>query len=133
MVLKKALSFVTNILRLYFILVLIFYCSVYPLGTSKPSSIMPRFSSMAVGLLATFIVAIRAASISDVIVCYNFNGDAFSNYTRCPGSDACCALEDTCVSNRLCKRKNDPNFVRGPCAVKPWRKGQCPQICDFGT
>ncbi|KAG5951744.1 hypothetical protein E4U57_006733 [Claviceps arundinis] len=66
----------------------------------------------------------------DLIHCYAYNGSSWARNTRCPGSDACCGADSTCYSNRLCKKPKDNYFVRGPCAVKSWRSGQCAQICQ---
>ncbi|KAG6167027.1 hypothetical protein E4U51_003131 [Claviceps purpurea] len=65
----------------------------------------------------------------ELIHCYAYNGSSWARNTRCPGSDACCGADSTCYSNRLCKKPKDNYFVRGPCAVKSWRSGQCAQIC----
>lgn len=96
---------------------------------------MPAVRRVVFGLLAVAVGTVYASSISDVITCYAFNGAAYANNTRCPGSDACCGIDATCLSNRLCHRPGDgaETFVRGPCAVKPWNKGQCAQICEYGT
>lgn len=68
-----------------------------------------------------------------LIDCYSFGGVVSPNNTKCPGSNACCNAEATCLSNRLCANKGDgPNlWVRGPCAVEDW-DDSCPQICMFG-
>ncbi|KAG5986453.1 hypothetical protein E4U54_005412, partial [Claviceps lovelessii] len=42
-----------------------------------------------------------------LISCYSYNGTAWANNTRCPGSDACCGADSTCYSNRLCKKPGD--------------------------
>ncbi|KAG6038247.1 hypothetical protein E4U41_004393, partial [Claviceps citrina] len=65
----------------------------------------------------------------DLRTCYAYNGTSWHGNTRCPGSDACCGADSTCYSNRLCKKAGDNFFVRGPCAVRPWGRGECAQIC----
>ncbi|KID83010.1 hypothetical protein MGU_09706 [Metarhizium guizhouense ARSEF 977] len=86
------------------------------------------------GLLAAEIGTVRAADISEVITCYGHDGSAWANNTRCPGSDPCCGVDATCLSNRLYHNFEDRpgSFIRGLCAVKPWGKGLCPQICEYG-
>ncbi|KAG6081315.1 hypothetical protein E4U16_007592 [Claviceps sp. LM84 group G4] len=71
----------------------------------------------------------HAQQLYGLITCYAHNGTSWAKNTRCPGSDACCGADSTCYSNRLCKKPMDNFFVRGPCAVKSWRSGQCAQIC----
>ncbi|KAK3357909.1 hypothetical protein B0T25DRAFT_451277 [Lasiosphaeria hispida] len=66
------------------------------------------------------------------IVCFGLSGGAYTNNSRCPGSNACCGVGATCLSNRLCHNPNDgPElWVRGPCAVSPW-DDSCGQICLY--
>ncbi|KAI7775315.1 hypothetical protein LA080_007032 [Diaporthe eres] len=56
------------------------------------------------------------------IVCYGYDGASYVNNTKCPGSNACCGYEATCVSNRLCHNPGDAEgtYVRGPCANDVW-------------
>ncbi|KAI5456491.1 hypothetical protein BGZ63DRAFT_367086 [Mariannaea sp. PMI_226] len=73
-------------------------------------------------------------ALSDkVITCYGYGGQPYENNARCPGSNACCGIDATCLSNRLCHKPNDgPNtFVRGPCAIDPYDSGTCAQICLY--
>ncbi|KAK0711835.1 hypothetical protein B0H67DRAFT_443239, partial [Lasiosphaeris hirsuta] len=65
-------------------------------------------------------------------VCFGLSGSAYTNNSRCPGSNACCGVGATCLSNRLCHNPNDgPElWVRGPCAVSPW-DDSCGQICLY--
>ncbi|GAB0138776.1 hypothetical protein EsDP_00006999 [Epichloe bromicola] len=89
--------------------------------------------STAFALLAAAVTAVRDDDTSKIVTCYAFNGNPYPNNTRCPGSDACCGVDATCLSNRLCHRPNygKETFVRGPCAIKPWSRGQCAQICEY--
>lgn len=66
------------------------------------------------------------------IVCYGFNGLSYVNNTKCPGSNACCGYQATCVSNRLCHNPGDAEgtYVRGPCANNVW-DSTCAQVCMF--
>lgn len=66
------------------------------------------------------------------IVCYGYNGGSYVNNTKCPGSNACCGYEATCVSNRLCHNPGDPvgTYVRGPCANDVW-DSTCAQVCLY--
>ncbi|KAH6997569.1 hypothetical protein BKA56DRAFT_565619 [Ilyonectria sp. MPI-CAGE-AT-0026] len=67
------------------------------------------------------------------ITCYGYGGLAYPNNTRCPGSNACCGVDATCLSNRLCHKPNDgaSTFLRGPCAIDPYDSGTCAQICLY--
>lgn len=66
------------------------------------------------------------------IVCYGYNGASYVNNTKCPGSNACCGYEATCVSNRLCHNPGDAEgtYVRGPCANDVW-DSTCAQVCLY--
>lgn len=66
------------------------------------------------------------------IVCYGYNGLSYVNNTKCPGSNACCGYQATCVSNRLCHNPGDAEgtYVRGPCANNIW-DSTCAQVCLF--
>lgn len=66
-----------------------------------------------------------------VIDCYGIDGNLRGNNTICPGSDTCCGVEATCLSNRLCYNpgEGDRILVRGPCSKKDFRSNDCPQIC----
>ncbi|KAK4188572.1 hypothetical protein QBC35DRAFT_382313 [Podospora australis] len=66
------------------------------------------------------------------ITCFGVSGLAYEDNTLCPGSNACCGREATCLSNRLCHNPNDPEdtWVRGPCAIKGW-DDSCGQICLY--
>ncbi|KAK1756617.1 hypothetical protein QBC47DRAFT_270200, partial [Echria macrotheca] len=66
------------------------------------------------------------------IVCYGVGGQSYVNNTRCPGSNACCGVGATCLSNRLCHLPGDAPevWVRGPCAVTPFDES-CAQICYY--
>lgn len=66
------------------------------------------------------------------IVCYGYNGLSYVNNTKCPGSNACCGYQATCISNRLCHNPGDPEgtYVRGPCANDLW-DSTCAQVCLF--
>ncbi|KAK7397888.1 hypothetical protein QQX98_012739 [Neonectria punicea] len=89
------------------------------------------FLAVAVGLLlAPGLSVVRG---DKVITCYGYGGLAYPDNARCPGSNACCGVDATCLSNRLCHKPNDgPNtFLRGPCAVDPYDSGTCAQICLY--
>lgn len=66
------------------------------------------------------------------IVCYGYGGASYVNNTKCPGSNACCGYEATCLSNRLCHNPGDAEgtYVRGPCANNAWDE-TCAQVCLF--
>lgn len=66
-----------------------------------------------------------------VISCYGIDGNLRGNNTICPGSDTCCGVDATCLSNRLCYNpgEGDRILVRGPCSKKDFRSNDCPQIC----
>ena len=70
----------------------------------------------------------------EVTHCYGFDGTSYANNTVCPGSLACCGIDAVCVSNRLCKKPGAPpnQFIRGPCAKKPYDKEKCALICQYG-
>ncbi|KAH6884556.1 hypothetical protein B0T10DRAFT_132478 [Thelonectria olida] len=86
---------------------------------------------LALGLLLT--CSFPSAHGDKVITCYGYSGIAYANNTRCPGSNACCGVDATCLSNRLCHKPNDgaDTFLRGPCAVDPYDSGTCAQICLY--
>ncbi|POR36818.1 Uncharacterized protein TPAR_02987 [Tolypocladium paradoxum] len=79
---------------------------------------------------STFVLGVTAAGVID---CYGHNRLAYHNNSRCPGSNACCGVGATCLSNRLCHNPSDGpgTFVRGPCAVNPYDSGTCAQICLY--
>lgn len=87
-----------------------------------------------VSLALAFIVAVASAD-GKTTTCYGYNGEPFENNTVCPGSNACCGAQATCLSNRLCHNPNDgPNtFVRGPCSVESYDSGTCAQICLYSN
>ncbi|KEY73590.1 hypothetical protein S7711_09126 [Stachybotrys chartarum IBT 7711] len=91
-----------------------------------------RWFSSGICAIATICLTVVAQN-DRVIDCYGINGLAYANNTRCPGSNACCGVDDECLSNRLCHRANDGpgTFVRGPCAINPYDSGTCGQICLY--
>jgi hypothetical protein len=72
---------------------------------------------------------------SSAVTCFGFDGDAYTNNTICPGSNACCGVTATCLPNRLCHNIGDAagTFVRGPCALDPYDPTTCAEICLYGT
>lgn len=86
---------------------------------------------LALGLLFAFYFP--RAHGNKVITCYGYGGLPYENNTRCPGSNACCGVDATCLSNRLCHKPSDgeSTFLRGPCAVDPYDSGTCAQICLY--
>ncbi|KAH7022546.1 hypothetical protein EDB80DRAFT_674168 [Ilyonectria destructans] len=86
---------------------------------------------VALGLLLAWGMSIVHGD--KTITCYGYGGIAFPNNSRCPGSNACCGVDATCLSNRLCHKPNDGanTFLRGPCAVDPYDSGTCAQICLY--
>lgn len=76
---------------------------------------------------------VHAESEADQITCFYYDGVAAENNTLCPGSNACCGYQATCLSNRLCHNPSDSEgtYVRGPCAIDGW-DSSCAQICLYG-
>ncbi|KAI8675648.1 hypothetical protein NCS57_00466600 [Fusarium keratoplasticum] len=66
-------------------------------------------------------------------ICWGVDGTPWTSNKRCPGSSTCCGADATCMPNRLCKNKGQAvdEFVRGPCAVKPYSKEKCAAICVY--
>lgn len=75
----------------------------------------------------------HAESEADQITCFYYDGAPAENNTICPGSNACCGYQATCLSNRLCHNPTDIDglYVRGPCAIDGW-DSSCAQICLYG-
>lgn len=85
-------------------------------------------------VLGILFAASAISSAQEVgITCYGVSGFAYFNNTKCPGSNACCGVGATCLSNRLCHNPGDgpDTFVRGPCATNPYDRNTCAEICLY--
>lgn len=84
-------------------------------------------------ILISFCFLVLFTANVEGTTCYSYSGFAWPDQQLCPGSDACCGIQDTCMPNRLCKSPNnrDNILVRGPCRSTPWDRSDCAQICAF--
>ncbi|KAF6802037.1 hypothetical protein CMUS01_15466 [Colletotrichum musicola] len=85
-------------------------------------------------ILISLCLLVLFTTFCDGAKCYGYSGfEAEGEQQVCPGSDACCGMNDTCLPNRLCKSENnrDNVLVRGPCLSTPWDRSDCAQICVF--
>lgn len=84
--------------------------------------------------LVSVLALARSGVCAGLIDCYGFGGSVYENNTRCPGSNACCGFDATCLDNRLCHKPNDgkDTMVRGPCSIEEYDSGTCAQICLYG-
>ncbi|KAE8447841.1 hypothetical protein EG329_010070 [Mollisiaceae sp. DMI_Dod_QoI] len=82
-----------------------------------------------------FISSVSYLFVENVnaVTCFGFAGTAYPDNVICPGSQACCGVNATCLSNRLCHNpgQNNSTFVRGPCAVSPYDPNTCAEICLY--
>lgn len=88
---------------------------------------------MRLWVIVTLALLHQPAFAQDAI-CWGVDGTPWTSNKRCPGSSTCCGADATCMPNRLCKNKGQAvdEFVRGPCAVKPYSKEKCAAICVYG-
>lgn len=77
--------------------------------------------AMAVAIGIGHLISLAKADETVGIVCYGYDGLSYVNQTKCPGSNACCGLDATCLSNRLCQNPGaGAEYIRGPCFELPW-------------
>ncbi|KAK4667773.1 uncharacterized protein QC764_704750 [Podospora pseudoanserina] len=99
-------------------------------GADRHPSLISAYIALVLPALLLFVT--YPATVDAQITCYGFAGQAYTDNTLCPGSNACCGRKATCLSNRLCHNPNDPEglWVRGPCAIREW-DDSCGQICLY--
>lgn len=99
-------------------------------GANRHPSLISAYIALVLPALLLFFA--YPATVDAQITCYGFAGQAYTDNTLCPGSNACCGRKATCLSNRLCHNPNDPEglWVRGPCAIREW-DDSCGQICLY--
>ncbi|KAH8814887.1 hypothetical protein F5884DRAFT_154763 [Xylogone sp. PMI_703] len=70
---------------------------------------------------------------ANAVTCFGMNGFPYTNNLICPGSNACCRSDATCLPNRLCHYPGTPNdtFVRGACSLKKYDTNTCATICLY--
>ncbi|KAK1654602.1 hypothetical protein BDP81DRAFT_339725 [Colletotrichum phormii] len=86
------------------------------------------------GLIFFFVcLLVLFTSFSEAANCFNHRGKLFADQVQCPGTDACCGVNDACQPNRLCKSKDNADniLVRGTCLHNPWDNSTCAEICVF--
>ncbi|KAI9898463.1 hypothetical protein N3K66_006823 [Trichothecium roseum] len=83
--------------------------------------------------LALALAAALPLASAQLITCYAYDGSVHANQTRCPGSNACCNPDATCLGNRLCHNDGygPETLIRGPCAVEEYDSGTCAPICLY--
>ncbi|CAP68201.1 uncharacterized protein PODANS_7_4750 [Podospora anserina S mat+] len=98
-------------------------------GANRHPSLISAYIALVLPALLLFFA--YPATVDAQITCYGFAGQAYTDNTLCPGSNACCGRKATCLSNRLCHNPNDPEglWVRGPCAIREW-DDSCGQIYE---
>lgn len=102
---------------------------------SQPSiSLQPKDEMTHLVRLALALAAALPLASAQLITCYAYDGSVHTNQTRCPGSNACCNPDATCLGNRLCHNVGygPETLIRGPCAVEEYDSGTCAPICLYG-
>lgn len=66
---------------------------------------------MARSLIHIILLSVLFFHTTYAVACYSINGLAYTDNVICPGSEACCGVNATCLSNRLYRNEGQDDTL----------------------